>query len=146
MEQCIISKRGYNVEYIKNNGDSRFMPADTFLYKKGLALMAKNFNSDSPKQYFSEYDESAQAILGYPISDKIKAVKMVVKEDDNGMFYAELVFTSCPHVIQFTENVKDFLENVYLKNEFTNGWGDGFFGLPIKISDNEYLSVHLSDC
>lgn len=146
MEQCIISKKDYNVEYIRNDGYSRFMPTDSFLYKKGLELMAENFNSNSPKQYLSEYDEIAQAVLGYPISDKIKSVRMVVKKDDNGMSYTEIIFTPYPHTIQFTESVKDFLENIYLETEFINGWGDGFFDYPIEISNIECLSVQLSDC
>ena len=117
-----------------------YVPANHSLYKKALELMAEDFNNAKLEQYLTEEDKTAKSLFRYTISDKIKSIRMKVKTDDYGIFYTEIIFTSYPHTMRFTQKIKEFLET-YVFAEFYDGWGEGFFDSPIEIADDEYLSV-----
>lgn len=139
MGKCKIIKSDYRVTHIDNN-EYFYVPANHELYKKALDLMAKDFNSVKFEQYLTEEDRTTKSLFGYSISDKIKSIRMSVKTDDYGIFYTEIIFTSYPHTMRFTQKIKEFLET-YVFAEFYDGWGEGFFDSPIEIADDEYLSV-----
>lgn len=117
-----------------------YVPANHELYKKALELIAEDFNNAKLEQYLTEEDKTAKSLLGYTISDKITSIRMRVKTDDHGIFYTEIIFTSYPHTMRFTQKIKEFL-GTYVFAEFYDGWGEGFFDSPIEIADDEYLSV-----
>lgn len=134
-----IIKSDFKVTRICDN-EYFYVPANHSLYKKALELMAEDFNNTKLEQYLTEEDKTAKSLLGYTISDKITSIRMRVKTDDHGIFYTEIIFTSYPHTMRFTQKIKEFLET-YVFAEFYDGWGEGFFDSPIEIADDEYVSV-----